>query len=186
MNSYLKHFSHRTIEFGEFNPDTVLFGIPCWDGIKKQYVYALCRGASLRGEGPSLLQRAGVYYRYYFERFPKESFDNPIKTSKIIPVCSVVPTLQLIKEVAGLPEEEYYKDPNHRAYIHGKAAVCYLTMMQAGAVIYDSHWSQFPQTHIRYLPPYRLTEVVKVLEDDGAIFNQIFSKEFIPVPYKSK
>lgn len=61
-----------------------------------------------------------------------------------------------------------------------------MSMMQAGAVIYGSHWSQFPQAHIRYLPPYRLTEVVKVVECDGAIFNQIFSKEFVPVPYKSK
>lgn len=183
MNSYLTCFQHRIIEFSEFDVDSLLYGVPCYDTKEKKYVYAICRGSPLRGDSRSMLNRAGTYFKHYHEVFDSKSdtFANPLQTSKTIPVCSVVPTLALVGEVCALPEEEYYTDPKNRAFIHGRIGVVLLGLLQAGHVIYNEHYSEFPQAALRLLPQFRLTEIVKVVEDTGAVFNMVFNKSFLPI-----
>ena len=185
MNSYhLGKYRHRTIEFSEFNPGELRFGIPCWDSNKKDYVYVVCRAAPLRGDSASLMKRAGVYFRYYHERYPEQLFDNPLTASKAIPVCPVIPTLAMLEEVVALQEEEHYRDPNHRAFIHGKISVALMALIHAGAVIYGDHWSEFPRGVVPYLPQFRLTEIVEIGEDDGRAFERIYGINFLPIKAK--
>lgn len=182
MNSYLSYFQHRIIEHSEFDVEKLLFGMPCYDSEKQQYVYVICQGSPLRGDSRSVLNRAGAYFRHYFGEFGgKDDFSNPIQTVKRIPVCSVKPTLNLVREICALPEEEYYKDPKNRAYIHGRIGVALLGLLQVGHVIYNGHYSEFPKAALRMLPQFRLTKVVKVVEDSGEIFNLVFNNGFLPV-----
>lgn len=174
VNRYLLEFNHRTIEYSQVDLEKLNIAIPCFDRETGTYHLVVFSVEELKEFGDSHLQYSKQFIETLYdadcEYINREVLPKWNPRSRRIPHIFARPDIRSVLLASRISENDMLEGKLGKPDYQNLGAV-YSAINHVGYVIYDGNYCAFPFGLVNFIKPFRIKEIVDILEDDGYIYS---------------